>query len=217
MAEYDGCPDGGHTGGADCNPAAGEGGSPCSLNNCPGCSKCEHLSCFPYFALVETPHGRIPIGDLSEGEMILSYSNGILVPRLITRKLVHGEATLVQINFEAEGNSLLCTASHSFLTDRGWLAIKEVNPGDKIVRVNVSSPEQSLVKSIVHTGKREPVFNLYSQAEHNFIVDGCVAHNFTHFRFARVVLHNLFIDSFVLSRNYLSKNIGVTTRPVSLG
>lgn len=126
--------------------------------------------------------------------MVLSYSNGIMVPRLITRKLAYGKAALVKINFEAEGNSLLCTTSHSFLTERGWLAIKEVNPGDKIMRVNAASLDQCRVKSIVPTGTREPVFNLYTQTEHNFIVDGCVAHNFTHFRFARVILHRLLFD-----------------------
>ncbi len=201
MAEYDGCPDGAHTHGADCNPAAGYGESPCSLSNCTGCSKCSRKGCFPYSALVETPYGRVPIGDLSEGEMVLSYNKGILVPRLITRKLVHVEGALVQINFDAEGNSLLCTVRHSFLTNRGWLEVKKIKPGDKIVRVNASSLKQSCFKSIVSTGKVEPVFNLYTQAEHNFIVDGCVAHNFTHFRPARVVLHRLFFDSLVLSRN----------------
>lgn len=153
--------------------------------------------CFPHSSLVETPWGRVPIGDLSEGERVLSYSRGILVPRLITRKLVHGEAPLIQINFDAEGKSLLCTVSHSFLTNRGWLEAKKIRSGDIIVRINTLVPEQSRVTSIIATGKKEPVFNLYTQGEHNFIVDGCVAHNFTYFRVLRTVLHRLLFDGLV--------------------
>ncbi len=178
-----------------------EGASNCSLKNCEGCSECS--GCFPCSALIETPRGQIPIGDLSEGETVLSYSNNILVPRIITRKLTHGKASLVRVNFEVEGNFLHSTINHSFLTDRGWVSVKKLRPGDSIVRVRTSGNEDGRIKSIIPTGTRDPVFNLYTQGEHNFIVDGCVAHNFTHFRILRTAIHRMIFDG--LARDMLKQ------------
>lgn len=163
---------------------------------------CWVFSCFPYSTLVETPHCRTQIGNLSEGQTILSYgSDGALVVRTITRKLVYKPAALVRVAFESEEATLVCTASHSFLTDKGYQSLRKLRPGDFITRVTASKVVRSRIESIVPTGTVEPVFNLYTQGEHNFIADGCVAHNFTHFRMLRVALHRLFFDSAVLLKD----------------
>ncbi|MCF7815554.1 MAG: hypothetical protein K9M10_02220 [Candidatus Pacebacteria bacterium] len=148
--------------------------------------------CFPKSTLIETPSGKIPIGDLSEGEMVLSYKKGILVPRRITRKLVHEPAPLVNVTFESDDVGMICTLGHSFMTDKGYQSIKKLSPGDSIMRISSSKAAHSCIKSIAPTGTTEPVFNLYTQGEHNFIADGCVAHNFTHFRMLRVVMHDIY-------------------------
>jgi len=52
----DGCPDSGHSYGSGCdNDISGEGGSSCSLNNCPGCEKCRGRSCFIATAVYGDP------------------------------------------------------------------------------------------------------------------------------------------------------------------
>lgn len=147
-------------------------------------------SCFPSSTLIATPYGQVPIGELSVGDIVLSSQDGTLVGRLITRTLVHGASPLVRVELES-GNTLICTANHSFLTDKGWLALTKIRSGDSIMQAD---GRPSCVKSIAETGTMEPVFNLYTQGEHNFIADGCVAHNFTHFRKLRTLLHNAFFD-----------------------
>lgn len=171
------------------DPEWGSGGRGGKVYKCndPNCWKC---NCFPYSTLIETPTCQTQIGNLSEGQMILSYSkNGVLVPRRITRKLVHEATPLVKVTFESEDSTLVCTANHSFKTDKGYQALHDLRPGDFITRVVSSETVLHCIKSITPTGTIEPVFNLYTQGEHNFIADGCVAHNFTHFRMLRVVLH----------------------------
>ncbi len=172
-----------------------EGESPCSRNNSEGCEKCRR-GCFPYSALIETPSGKIPIGDLRVGQMVLSYSNtGILVPRRITRKLSYGPASIVRVEFTPNKTHLNCTESHSFLTGRGWLAVKKLHSGDSIFQAKTSRISPIQIRRITSTGKMEPVFNLYTEGEHNFIADDCIAHNFTFLRVFRMALHRIFFDN----------------------
>lgn len=149
--------------------------------------------CFPFSSLISTPLGEVSIGKTYVGQIILSRRNdSILVPRQITKKLVHGLAPLVKVEFTS-GKSFRCVKIHSFLTDKGWFAAEEMYAGDRIIQGH-QDVNQGIIKSITPTGTMEPVFNLYTQGEHNFIVDGCVAHNFTHFRTLRTVLHRMFLD-----------------------
>jgi len=151
--------------------------------------------CFPASTLIETPSGQAALGKLSEGDMVLSYSRGALVPRRITRKLVHKPAKLVTVEFETGGTALVCTSSHSFLSNRGYQSLEKLHAGDSIMRVGPSGIEERRIGSITPTGMLKPVFNLYTEGEHNFIADGCVAHNFTNLRMLRVVMHKLLFDS----------------------
>ncbi|MFZ2252813.1 MAG: Hint domain-containing protein [Minisyncoccia bacterium] len=179
-------------------PRGGRGGKVYKCSD-PNCWKC---NCFPQSTLIETPRGRTQIGNLSEGQTILSYtSDGALVARAITRKLAYNPTPLIQVAFESEGGTLQCAVSHSFLTNKGYQSLRKLRPGDFITRVIDSRIVHSRIESITSTGTAEPVFNLYTQGEHNFIADGCVAHNFTHFRMLRVALHRLFFDSFVLQKD----------------
>lgn len=147
--------------------------------------------CFPAGTLVDTPTGKVRIADLEKGQFVLSYNDGSLVPRQITRKLVYKPAKLMKVTFEDGGTPVIVTVSHSFLSARGWLAVKELRQGDDILQAS-ATPRR--IASVTSTGTTEPVFNLYTQYEHNFIADGCVAHNFTYFRALRTILHNLFLD-----------------------
>lgn len=152
-------------------------------------------SCFPYSALVETPFGKVPIGELTKGQDVLSYrGGGILVPRRITRVLKYDVSSIVRVEFTHDEAYLKCTKSHSFLTGRGWLSVKNLHTGDSIFRARSSQIQKAVIRSIIPTGIMEPVFNLYTEGEHNFLVDGYIAHNFTHFRLLRIAFHKLFID-----------------------
>ncbi len=94
----DGCPDSGHTYERGCdNSMYGHGESPCSLNNCSGCSKCEGKGCFPASTLIETPDGKVRIADVEEGRFVLSWNNGVLIPRRVSRKLSYQPARITEV------------------------------------------------------------------------------------------------------------------------
>lgn len=152
-------------------------------------------ACFPCATLISTPQGKIKIGDLSVGQMVWSFQNRGMVKRAITKKLVHGEAKIMAVEFGDGEARIHCTTNHSFLTTKGYLALQKIVVGDSIVYMDANGNEGlRRVTSITDTKTREPVFNLYTQGEHNFIVDGYVAHNFTRFRAFRTAFHRLFLD-----------------------
>jgi hypothetical protein len=100
------------------------------------------------------------------------------------------------VEFGQGAVSFCTTLSHSFLTDKGWKTLGRIKPGEAIVQASLSGNTQQVVRQVVLTGEVEPVFNLYTEVEHNFVVDGYIAHNFTHLRMLRVALHRAFIDPF---------------------
>jgi hypothetical protein len=50
------------------------------------------------------------------------------------------------------------------------------------------------VRGVETAGRREPVYNLFTTGEHSYVVDGFVAHNFTHLRVLRTWWHRLVLD-----------------------
>ena len=76
-----------------------------------------------------------------------------------------------------------------------------IKEGDRFIQVNSKT---RVVARVQLTGKIEPVFNIYTEGEHNFIADSCIAHNFTEFRNLRTILHKVFLDlvSKVLESQY---------------
>ncbi len=184
MGKYsDGCPDTGHdTHRGDCeNSMFGHGFNPKEDGG---------KACFPSYTLIDTPLGKMEIGSLTKGQIILSYNpDGLLVPRAITRKRVRGTAQVFRVDFE-NGSPLFTAAHHSFLTEKGWKKLADMRPGEKLVKANATI---ATVARFTRLGLN-PVFNIYTAGEHNFIADGVVAHNFTEFRTVRTALHRLFLD-----------------------
>ena len=148
-------------------------------------------SCFPADARVLTPTGYRPLGELEAGDLILSFgADGSSSARPITRKLSYGEDAIERVAF-ASGSVLRATGHHTVLTQRGWLRIAELVAGDEVTQQDGSS---QMVQAISREQALQPVFNLHTAVEHNFIVEGCVAHNFTNLRRTRTLLHRVFVD-----------------------
>jgi hypothetical protein len=61
--------------------------------------------------------------------------------------------------------------------------------GDSIIIADNGTIAFSRVASVTSSTNREPVYNLVTEGEHNFIVGGVVAHNFTVLRRTRVLAH----------------------------
>ena len=149
--------------------------------------------CFPYAALVETPYGPLHIGDLAVGQSVLSYNDGQFIPRQIIKKIECPPMKVTKVEFD-EGYPLRSTWNHVFLTDSGWRRLEKITVGTKLIRANGSS---RTVKNVMVSNECKPVFNLYTVGEHNFVVDGCIAHNFSFLRSLRTLFYRCLLDKVV--------------------
>ena len=146
--------------------------------------------CFPAAARVLTATGYRPISDIEPGDLVVSYApDGGTTLRPVTRKLVHGSCTIQRVVL-TDGAPLRATANHKVLTARGWLQVKDLRPGDELVRVE----GRSTVGEVEAEATPEPVYNLYTAGEHTFVVEGVVVHNFTHLRVLRTWMHRWWVD-----------------------
>lgn len=150
-------------------------------------------SCFPASAMVETPSGKVAISNLDVGDLVISTSGGRPVARRITRKLCHSPTPLHKVVFES-GGVVIATANHSFFTPNGWKRLGSLRKGDLIEQLDGTKWRAARIREIGPSGTMEPVFNLYTECEHNFVADGCIVHNFTFLRGIRTVLHNILFD-----------------------
>lgn len=164
---------------------------------CPHCGQPNPYSCFPAHSRVRTPFGERRIAALHPGDDILSMqSDGSLVVRPVVRVLQHPRASVSTILFRSAREPLRATAFHTMLTDRGWVRVDRLRPGDRLVEGFTSTARNidAKVARVISPMGLEPVFNLITAREHNFIVEGAVAHNFTFMRGARILFHRLVMD-----------------------
>lgn len=177
--------------------------------NCHGSGKVREF-CFPASARVMTPIGWSPIGEVKAGQVVVSYNaaDDAVYSRRVTRKLSHGFASIWEIRTANRRTPILTTPGHSFLTEHGWVLAKDLESDDFLLGINQKSGlVRERVLSSESTAIREPVFNLHTEAEHTFIVEGFVVHNFSYLRNIRTFLHRCFIDPVIGIRH---------PRPVSL-
>lgn len=151
-------------------------------------------SCFPGHAQVLVPGGQRAIRDLSRGDYILSWSESHrrLVARCITRTFEHDPAPILSVEF-ADGNSTLqATANHRVLAHGNeWIRVDRLVPGDRIATHDGLT---RTVSSVLLSGRTDRVFNLFSEVEHNFVVEGVVVHNFSYLLGIRTWMHRLVYD-----------------------
>ena len=152
--------------------------------------------CFPGTTRVLTPYGEIPIERLHVGDEVFSYDTRrrCVVVRRITRKLTHPASRIFELSFTSRRAPLLTTGYHTFLTDCGWVKASRLKAGCRILNRASQTKYGSSISKVEATSRIEPVFNLYTEGEHNFIVEGLVAHNFTFVRELRTVLHASVFD-----------------------
>jgi len=155
--------------------------------------------CFPGNALVDTPGGKVKIMDIAVGDVVWSWdiSEEKRVIACVTTRKTHS-CGIVDIVTDSSSvfPALSSTIYHSFLTQRGWVKCAKLRVGDSLLRVSeLGKGRFEKIVSIKKTQRNEPVYNLYTTWEHNFICSGFVAHNFTICRRVRTLIHRVFIDS----------------------
>lgn len=149
--------------------------------------------CFPASTPILTPRGWVRIGDLREGDLVVSYARaaGRTRIRTVTRRLDHAPAQIWEIALEGTRDVISTTASHPFLTQRGWIFARRLESGDLLI--TLEGPKR--VGSIRKTDRLEAVHNLFTTGEHTFIVQGhVVAHNFAYLRALRLWWHRWLVD-----------------------
>lgn len=152
-----------------------------------------YSACFPGSSRVLTPSGYREIRSLKVGERVLSVGKRGLIARQVTRCFRHAPEAVIEVRFAETIFVLRATANHRIATaDGAWSQIRELRSGD---RVHTTHGCCSI--STLHTiAASEPVHNIFTAGEHNFIVDGIVVHNFVSLRVLRTWLHRVFVDPF---------------------
>jgi hypothetical protein len=130
---------------------------------------------------------------LRRGDQVVSYdnSNGASSVRQVKSLKEHKPAIIWEVYLAQRAEPISTTKSHSFLTARGWQKTSQLIPGDVLTTVG---GREAVIASVAETSRVAPVFNLLTEVEHNFVVQGCVAHNFTYFRRARVWWHKYILS-----------------------
>lgn len=159
---------------------------------CQHCGQPDPPSCFPGEVGVLTPSGYRPILTLGTGDSVVSVTaDGELAIRPVLRQLEHASGRVWAVSLDgAVPSTLRTTRWHSFATQRGWVRCDQLRPGDEVERPSDANRRNCAhtVREVRPTGERARVYNLHTAGEHNFIVDGVLAHNFSFLRTLRGLL-----------------------------
>lgn len=85
-------------------------------------------TCFPAGTAVETPSGRVPIESLKAGDLVIGGSRE---PRLVLETHMRHSNRLVRVRL-SNGESVVCTTDHLWLTASGWVEAGMLGVGEKI-------------------------------------------------------------------------------------
>ena len=136
--------------------------------------------CVDKDTLIETPRGRIPVGDFKGGEV---YSYDEVHRRIIIAHAEPAKRYTIEDLYEVKmfgGDSIVVTDEHKFLTNQGWKMTKELNRetalvvGEKIGGIAVYARVEH-----VRFKKRDYYWDVNVIGTHNYIAHGFVNHNST--------------------------------------
>lgn len=96
--------------------------------------------CFPYWELVHTDRGSMPIGEIVEGRIplnVLSYNTETGSPELqpVSQYFTNPPSQLVEVGLSC-GSTFQCTPCHEIYTHRGKVRADELRSSDKIVSLS---------------------------------------------------------------------------------
>ncbi len=86
------------------------------------------LSCVHKLTKVLTTRGSVDICDLRIGDEVLTHKNRY---RRIKRIIIKGTDKMFLVTL-ANGKKVKCTLDHSFLTDKGWRSLREIQHDSRI-------------------------------------------------------------------------------------
>lgn len=118
-----------------------------------------HPRCFEPLALVTTSTGPVPIQDVKSGDLVLTHRGRF---RKVTGLLRSpAPKALFHVGLVNGGHASGGTAEHPALTDRGWVELAALRPGDRILHTRELAPDDVEVRDGHH---RDPMFEEGLQA-----------------------------------------------------
>lgn len=149
-------------------------------------SRSRSNGCISADVRVLTPNGYRAIASITIGDSILSLGDkdSVLVPREV--RAVISCAPQVVYKVSTTSGSFKATRGHSFLTRRGWVRTRALRADDVLLGEKGAGYRVIFVQL---SPTLESVYNLRTEREHNFIVEGgVVAHNFSFLRRLRSII-----------------------------
>ncbi len=93
--------------------------------------------CVEEGTLISTPTGLIPVEQIQDGDEVIAYndSTGQLVSSHIGLTAQREVEELIEL--EVEGQSIVVSLEHPFLTQRGWIKAQDLTMNDKVLCFNL--------------------------------------------------------------------------------
>jgi hypothetical protein len=127
------------------------------------------IACFAAGMQLRTPDGFKLVERIRPGDLLLSRSEfdptSPVLPKVVERVFVRLAEIL---HLHVQGRLIRTTADHPFfLCNEGWVAARELKPGDNLVTEYGGCVE---VERVLDTGKYEPVYNVRVADFHTYFV-----------------------------------------------
>lgn len=144
--------------------------------------------CFPAGTMIQTATGQLPIEKVREGQFVMGWSasSKSFEAQKVLKTKSHALSRILNVKLD-DGQTIRVTSSHSVLTANGWQKVSQLQAGTKVT----TTQGERRVQSISASADVEPVYNLVTEWNFNFVAGGIVAHNFTRFRSIRCAVWTL--------------------------
>ena len=87
--------------------------------------------CIHRGTLIDTPDGKVRVSDF-QGGVIYSYDGDKVVSSYAGKPIVYPKEQLYKLT-DSNGNEIICTAQHRFLTDAGWLPLSSLRRSTRLL------------------------------------------------------------------------------------
>lgn len=126
---------------------------------------------------IDTINGSKLAGDMKEGDEVWSYneSTGKLEKDIIEIRKESGEKDCFEVKTEC-GLTVRTSEKHKYLTEDGWLILKNLTIGKKLRCYKNGITYLSAIKSINNIGSRQTI-DFQIKNNRNFIGNGIIIHN----------------------------------------
>ncbi|MDR9404242.1 MAG: DNA polymerase III subunit gamma/tau, partial [Halothece sp. Uz-M2-17] len=129
--------------------------------------------CLTGDTLIQTSQGEMRIDNPNlKGKTVLSYNETLehWEEKKVVRWLQQGVKETLQI--KTTHSQLRCTENHLLRTEQGWMKAQQLQVGMKLL-----SPHGIETIQTIQSARKEAVYDLEVEDNHNFVANGLLVHN----------------------------------------